>query len=63
MTTGRRDDPARDDSTLNEPGQPAAGLNLQRIQPRVLRQEVLTALRQDPRAREREKEKDRKRCI
>src|SRR5688500_1498911 len=31
--------------TVTEPVAPGAGLNLQRIQPRVLRQEVLTALR------------------
>jgi DNA-binding GntR family transcriptional regulator len=45
MTTGGRDDPRRDDDPVTDPSHPGAGLNLQRIQPRVLRQEVLTALR------------------
>jgi DNA-binding GntR family transcriptional regulator len=35
----------RVNGTVTEPVVPGAGLNLQRIQPRVLRQEVLTALR------------------
>lgn len=39
------DDRRRDNGTVTEPVAPGAGLHLQKIQPRVLRQEVLTALR------------------
>jgi DNA-binding GntR family transcriptional regulator len=45
MTTRGRDDPRREDGPVTESSQSGVGLNLQRIQPRVLRQEVLTALR------------------
>lgn len=37
--------PERANGSMSEPATSGAGLNLQRIQPRILRQEVLTALR------------------
>jgi DNA-binding GntR family transcriptional regulator len=44
MTT-RGGDRGREDDPVTDQSQSGVGLNLQRIQPRVLRQEVLTALR------------------